>query len=72
MYFIWDIRKGIDKKDVKYIFDKFYRTGNENTRETKGTGLGLYIVKEILKLHKAKIEYKELKPHGSSFIITFK
>ncbi len=67
-----DNGKGIDKKDVKYIFDKFYRTGNENTRETKGTGLGLYIVKEILKLHKAKIEYKELKPHGSSFIITFK
>lgn len=63
---------GIDAKESKQIFKKFYRVGDEETRETKGTGLGLYIVKEILKFHNAKIEIKPNVPKGTQFIITFK
>jgi signal transduction histidine kinase len=63
---------GIDVKESKQIFKKFYRIGDEETRETKGTGLGLYIVKEILKYHKAKIEIKPNEPKGTQFILTFK
>ena len=63
---------GIDVKESKQIFKKFYRVGDEETRETKGTGLGLYIVKEILRYHKAKIEIKPNVPKGTQFIITFK
>ncbi len=37
------------------IFSKFYRIGNENTRSSKGTGLGLYIVKQIVEQHHAHI-----------------
>jgi signal transduction histidine kinase len=66
-----DNGKGIEEKEIKHIFNKFYRVGDENTRSTKGTGLGLFIVKEILKAHKAKIEVENIKPHGAKFTIKF-
>ncbi len=60
---------GISDADKKKIFDKFYRVGNEDTRRTKGTGLGLYIVSEIVKLHKGKISVSDNAPKGSVFKI---
>lgn len=62
---------GISNKDKKNIFDKFYRAGNEDTRNSKGTGLGLYIVKYILHKHNASIQVKDNHPKGSIFQITF-
>lgn len=67
-----DDGKGIDEKEYKAIFKKFYRVGDENTRETKGTGLGLFLVKQILKSHKAEISAQANKPSGTTFNITFK
>ena len=55
----------------KSIFEKFHRVGNEETRSQKGTGLGLYIVKEICKAHKAEINISDNTPLGSRFQITF-
>jgi K+-sensing histidine kinase KdpD len=55
----------------KEIFEKFFRAQNEETRTQKGTGLGLFIVYELVKLHNGKIEYKEMTPEGSNFEITF-
>lgn len=46
---------GIPDKEKAKIFEKFYRVGNEETRRSKGTGLGLYIVDHIVKLHKGHI-----------------
>ncbi|MBM4171504.1 MAG: HAMP domain-containing histidine kinase [Ignavibacteria bacterium] len=46
---------GINKKNQKNIFSKFYRIDNKNAPNVKGTGLGLYWVKEIIKLHGGKI-----------------
>lgn len=60
---------GIDDKDKKKIFEKFYRVGNEDTRKTKGTGLGLYIVSEIVKAHNGKITVKDNQPKGTLFSI---
>lgn len=61
---------GIPLKFKDSIFDKFVRIGNEETRTQKGTGLGLYIVKELLKIHGGSISYSHNEPRGSHFKIS--
>ena len=56
--------------EKKKIFEKFYRIGNENTRSSKGTGLGLFIVKKIIKMYKYDISVKNNIPKGSIFEVT--
>jgi two-component system phosphate regulon sensor histidine kinase PhoR len=60
---------GIPADEKKRIFDKFYRSGNEDTRKTKGTGLGLYIVQQIIKAHKGEIRISDNTPKGTTFNI---
>lgn len=62
-----DKGNGIPDDEKKKIFEKFYRIGNENTRSSKGTGLGLYIVKKIVRLYKYDISVKNNTPKGSIF-----
>lgn len=62
---------GISDAEKLKIFDKFFRSGNEDTRRTKGTGIGLYIVKRICDLHGAKIKVLNNNPTGSIFRIQF-
>lgn len=56
---------GIDDKNKKRVFDRFYRIGDEETRKTKGTGLGLYIVKQIVSTNKGEIRILDNKPKGT-------
>ncbi len=58
---------GIKQKDKAKVFERFYRVGDEDTRKTKGTGLGLYIVKEIVKNNNGSITLVNNKPNGSVF-----
>jgi len=69
---IADNGTGIKGEDKKRVFEKFYRVGNENTRVTKGTGLGLYLVKQILQLHKGSIKITDNQPNGAIFAINLK
>ena len=62
--------KAIPTASRKEIFEKFFRNQNEETRTQKGSGLGLFIVNELVKLHNGKIQYKETIPEGSNFEIT--
>lgn len=62
---------GIPDEEKEHIFEKFYRIGNEDTRKTKGTGLGLYIVKNIVALQKGKLFVKDNQPTGTIFEIIF-
>jgi signal transduction histidine kinase len=62
---------GITDEEKSRIFDKFYRVGSEDTRNTKGTGLGLYIVKQVLDKHEASIRVKDNRPEGSIFEVVF-
>lgn len=64
-----DDGEGIDANEKKRIFDKFYRTGNEVTRKTQGTGLGLYLCKRIIKDHEGRIWVESNKPHGTIFTV---
>ena len=70
---IWGVKdngSGIPQEFRKDIFNKFYRIGNEETRAQKGTGLGLYLVKNLLLFHGDSIVYLPNEPTGSHFKIT--
>ena len=58
---------GIDQSERKKIFEKFYRVGNEDQRKTKGTGLGLYIVDQIVRAHNGSITVSSNQPQGTIF-----
>jgi signal transduction histidine kinase len=62
---------GVPEAERRKIFRKFYRVGNEDTRRSKGTGLGLYIVERIVALHGGKIQVKDNAPRGTVFEIKF-
>jgi signal transduction histidine kinase len=58
---------GIKDSEKEKIFDQFYRSGSEETRKTKGTGLGLFIVKYLVEKHGGSISVKNNSPSGSVF-----
>jgi len=60
---------GIPKQLRDKVFERFYRADNSRNRDTGGTGLGLSIVKEIVTLHKGRIEVRETPGGGATFRI---
>lgn len=58
---------GISKSDQSKVFDKFYRSEDYRTRETNGTGLGLYVTRKLAKKMNTSIELKSRLNHGSAF-----
>ena len=66
---ISDTGIGIAPGERKKIFEKFYRVGNEDQRKTKGTGLGLYIVDQIVRAHNGTISVSSNQPKGTIFNI---
>lgn len=67
-----DNGQGIPTGEETRIFDKFYRIGNEETRSSKGTGLGLFIVRAVAKMHRAEVRATNLATGGALFIVRFK
>ena len=61
---------GIPVEDRPFLFQKFFRVGNEETRKQKGSGLGLYIVSELVKAHGGNITFSENEPSGVIFEVT--
>jgi two-component system sensor histidine kinase CiaH len=68
---IADQGPGIPDHEKQKVFEKFYRIGNEATRTTKGTGLGLYLCKKIAASHHGNIRVTDNSPSGCNFIVTF-
>jgi signal transduction histidine kinase len=69
---IIDNGPGITESAKKDLFNKFYRIGDENTRKTNGTGLGLYIVKNLAIKLGAEVLVENGNNGGSVFTIRFK
>jgi two-component system, OmpR family, phosphate regulon sensor histidine kinase PhoR len=66
---IADHGPGIPDSEKKKIFNKFYRVGSEESRKSKGTGLGLYLTNKIVLQHKGRITVKDNAPSGAIFEI---
>ncbi len=66
-----DFGIGIPQNERRKIFQKFYRIGDEQTRMSSGSGLGLYLVYKILRQHNAIISVEDNQPKGTIFKIVF-
>src|SRR5690606_20439533 len=62
---------GIDPAEQKRVFEKFYRAGDEMTRKTRGSGLGLALVKRIADAHGAAIRLNSRPGTGTEMVVTF-
>jgi len=61
---------GIPKADWHRVFSKFFRASNVIRMETEGTGLGLFIVKNIIKRHGGEISFVSEEGQGTTFTFT--
>ena len=64
---VTDTGIGISKSDQAKVFNKFYRSEDYRTRETNGTGLGLYVTRKLAKKMNTTIDLKSRLNHGSTF-----
>jgi len=69
---IKDTGKGIPKKDLPYIFERFYRVEKSRTRALGGSGLGLAIVKELIQAHGGEVTVFSEENKGTTFELLFK
>lgn len=58
---------GISKQDQKYMFEKFYRAETSKTKAIKGTGLGMFITKELVEKMNGKVWFTSKEGKGSTF-----
>jgi signal transduction histidine kinase len=65
---ITDTGIGIPQKDLKHIFDRFYRVRNN---KAAGSGLGLAIAKRLVELNNGKIWAESQEGKGTSFFLSF-
>ncbi len=66
-----DTGSGLDKKNLKKIFDRFYQVNNLNKAYYGSTGIGLEVVKEFVELNKGKITVDSDLNVGTTFTVTF-
>lgn len=66
---VTDTGIGISKSDQRRIFNKFYRAEDYRTRETNGTGLGLYVAEKLARKLNTTIDVTSRLNHGSTFSI---
>ena len=60
---------GIEQREHKRIFEKFYRIDDRLSREREGSGLGLAIVQHVMRAHRGHVEVDSAVGHGSTFTL---
>ena len=70
LIYISDNGKGIPEKDLPHIFDRLYRVERDRSKEAKGSGFGLSIVKKIIEAHHGQIMCSSTIGAGTTFQIT--
>ncbi|MEJ0034304.1 MAG: ATP-binding protein [Bacteroidota bacterium] len=61
---------GVPADQIERIFDRFYRVENTGGRSQEGTGIGLAMVKELVKLHHGTIDVLSVPKKGSTFTVS--
>ena len=61
---------GITRREQSKIFEKFYRTGDPLVHNTKGSGLGLSLVRHITHAHGGEVEVESTPGKGSKFTLS--
>lgn len=69
IFTVSDTGIGISKSDQEKVFDKFFRSEDFRTRQTNGTGMGLYVTMKLARLLHAEISVESELNHGSTFTI---
>ena len=62
---------GMSAKDREHLFEKFYRVRNSKTDKITGTGLGLWITKELIQLMKGEIYVDSIENVGTQVTVLF-
>ena len=62
--------KGIPERELPFVFERFYKADKSRSSDKKSTGLGLYIVKTIVKAHGGGITVKSKENADTEFIVT--
>ncbi|MDP3970179.1 MAG: ATP-binding protein [bacterium] len=65
-YWVKDEGIGIPSKDIAHIFEKFFRSDNAIESQTEGSGLGLYIARQIILLHNGDVRIESVKDEGTT------
>lgn len=68
---ISDTGLGMNAEDQKHMFEKFYRSPGREVRSQQGTGLGLWITKQMVEAMGGTISVESIEGVGSHFIISF-
>ena len=67
---VHDTGIGISAAEIGHLFDRFHRVQGARSRSQEGTGIGLALVKELVRLHGGAVEVKSALGEGSKFIVT--
>jgi PAS domain S-box-containing protein len=60
---------GIPKSELPRLFNRFYRASNVETQRINGMGIGLYVVKEVVTLHRGTVTVESVEGQGSTFTV---